>query len=136
LRPLRVPEPVWNQNAPSAHRAPTAVTCGLPSWLMVDSHVVREFAASGAGADRAPSFSATAAQSTGGSPSALPRLVISMRYPFICPAGILASSVWQIRRATTAKITGIRGAPAWPLARLALGEQPRLVCWEQHLLSN
>jgi hypothetical protein len=24
LRPLRVPEPVWNQNAPSTHRAPTA----------------------------------------------------------------------------------------------------------------
>src|SRR5205823_8101830 len=83
LRPLRVPEPVWNHNAPSTHMPPTAVTCGLPSSLMVDSHVVREFAASGTGADRASSFSATAAQSTGGSPSALPRLVISMRYPFI-----------------------------------------------------
>src|SRR5438067_12410823 len=94
LRPLRVPTPVWNQNAPSSHRAPTAVTRGLPSSLMVDSHVVREFAASGAGADRASSFSATAAQSTGGSPSAIPRLVISIRYPFICPADILANSVW------------------------------------------
>src|SRR5690349_24429517 len=83
LRPFRVPAPVWNQNVPSSHRAPTAVTCGLPSWLMVDSHVVREFAASGAGADRASSFSATAAQSTGGSPSALPRLVIAIRHPFI-----------------------------------------------------
>src|ERR1035438_7809367 len=50
LRPFRVPAPVWNQNVPSSHRAPTAVTCGLPSWLMVDSQVVREFTASGAGA--------------------------------------------------------------------------------------
>src|SRR5690349_21764707 len=66
LRPLRVPAPVWNQNVPSSHSAPTAVTCGLPSSLTVASHVVREFAASGAGADAASSFSATAAQSTGG----------------------------------------------------------------------
>src|SRR5258707_8373894 len=64
LRPFRVPAPVWNQNVPSSHRAPTAVTCGLPSSLMVDSQVVREFTASGAGADPASSFSATAAQST------------------------------------------------------------------------
>src|SRR6516162_6649801 len=70
LRPFRVPVPVWNQNAPSSHRAPTAVTCGLPSSLTVDSQVVREFTASGAGADPAASLSATAAQSTGGSPSA------------------------------------------------------------------
>src|SRR5262252_209436 len=83
LRPFRVPAPVWNQNAPSSHRAPTAVTCGLPSSLTVDSQVVREFAASGAGADPASSLSATAAQSTGGSPSALPRLVISIRHPSI-----------------------------------------------------
>src|SRR5262249_51676730 len=66
LRPLRVPAPVWNQNVPSSHRAPTAVTCGLPSWLMVDSQVVREFPASGAGADPASSLSVIAAQSTGG----------------------------------------------------------------------
>ena len=70
LRPFRVLAPVWNQNVPASHRAPTAVTCGLPSWLMVDSQVVREFTASGAGADPASSFLATAAQSTGGSPSA------------------------------------------------------------------
>src|SRR5580693_6735191 len=70
LRPFRVPAPVWNQNVPSSHRAPTAVTCGLPSSLMVDSQVVREFLASGAGADPAASFSATVAQATGGSPSA------------------------------------------------------------------
>src|SRR5436190_19243782 len=70
LWPFRVLEPVWNQNVPSSHRAPTAVTCGLPSSLTVDSQVVREFAASGAGADPAASLSATAAQSTGGSPSA------------------------------------------------------------------
>src|SRR5580704_5831919 len=81
LRPFRVPALVWNQNVPSSHRAPTAVTCGLPSSLTVDSQVVREFTASGAGADPAASFSATAAQSTGGSPSALPRLVISMSIP-------------------------------------------------------
>jgi hypothetical protein len=42
LRPFRVPAPVWNQNVPSSHRAPTAVTCGLPSSLTVDSQVVRE----------------------------------------------------------------------------------------------
>src|SRR6202040_2039696 len=41
LRPFRVPTPVWNQNAPSTHRAPTAVTCGLPSSLTLDSQVVR-----------------------------------------------------------------------------------------------
>src|SRR5438105_12380205 len=83
LRPFRVPAPVWNQNVPSSHMAPTAVTCGLPSSLTVDSQVVRESTASAAGADPASSFSTTAAQSTGGSPSALPRLVISMRHPFI-----------------------------------------------------
>src|SRR5882757_7986823 len=104
LRPFRVPAPVWNQNVLSSHRAPTAVTCGLPSSLTVDSQVVREFSASGAGADPASSFSATAAQSTGGSPSALPRLVISMRHPFPCPAGILANSVWEIRRVTTGRV--------------------------------
>src|SRR5580693_5749389 len=83
LRPFLVPAPVWNQNVPSSHRAPTAVICGLPSSLTVDSQVVREFTASGAGADPASSFSATAAQSTGGSPSALPRLVIFMRHPLV-----------------------------------------------------
>ena len=83
IAPLRVPAPVWNQNVPSTQRAPTAVTCGLPSSLTVASHVVREFAPSGAGVDPASSFSTTAAQSTGGSPSALPRLVISIRHPFI-----------------------------------------------------
>jgi len=83
LRPFRVPAPVWNQNVPSSHRAPTAVTCGLPSSLTVASQVAREFSASGAGADPAASFPATAAQSTGGSPSALPRLMISIRHPFI-----------------------------------------------------
>src|SRR6202021_2633900 len=82
LRPFRVPAPVWNQNALLSHRAPTAVTCGLPSSLTVDSQVVRAFNASGAGAAPAASLSATTAQSTGGSPSALPRLVISMRHPF------------------------------------------------------
>jgi hypothetical protein len=52
--------------------------------LTVDSQVVREFAASGAGADPVSSFPAMAAQSTGGSPSALPRLVISIRnHPFV-----------------------------------------------------
>src|SRR5580692_4312119 len=61
LRPFRVPAPVWNQNAPSSHRAPTAVTCGLPSSLTVDSQVVRVFNASGAGAAPAASLSATTA---------------------------------------------------------------------------
>src|SRR3954452_15410167 len=81
LRAFRVPAPVWNQNVSPNHRAPTAVTCGLPSSLTVDSQVVREFTASGAGADPAASFATTAAQSTGGSPSALPRLTMSIRYP-------------------------------------------------------
>src|SRR6478672_1488228 len=57
LLAFRVPEPVWNQNAPSSQRAPTAVTCGLPSSLTVANHVVREFGASGAGADFASSLS-------------------------------------------------------------------------------
>src|SRR6185369_9980103 len=78
LRALRVPEPVWNQNAPSNHRAPTGVTCALPSSLTVVSHVVRELIASGAGADPASSFSTTLAQSTGGRPSARPRLMTSI----------------------------------------------------------
>jgi hypothetical protein len=78
LRALRVPEPVWNQNVPSSQRAPTAVTCGLPSSLTVVSHVVREFAASAAGGAPPSSFSTTPAQSTGGSPSALPRLMTSI----------------------------------------------------------
>src|SRR5205809_2421827 len=83
LRPLRVPAPVWNQNVPSTQRAPTAVTCGLPSSLTVDSHVVREFGASGRGVDPASSLSATAAQSTGGSPSALPKLMISISRTYL-----------------------------------------------------
>src|ERR1700757_4451976 len=88
LRPFRVPAPVWNQNVPSSHSAPTAVTCGLPSSLTVDSQVVREFTASGAGAKPAASFSVTAAQSTGDSPSASPRLMISISLPFVWPGDI------------------------------------------------
>src|SRR3954471_13203826 len=84
LRPLRVPAPVWNQNAPSTQSAPTAVTCGLPSSLMVHNHVVRVFAASGVGAEPASSFATTAAQSTGGSPSAFPRLMVCIS-PTYCP---------------------------------------------------
>jgi hypothetical protein len=60
--------PSWNVNVPSNQRTPTAVTCRLPSSLTVHSHVVREFAPSGAGADPASSFSTTAAKSTGGEP--------------------------------------------------------------------
>ena len=44
----------------------------------VASHVVRALCASGAGADPASSFSVTASQSTGGRPSAAPRLMISI----------------------------------------------------------
>src|SRR4029453_14168621 len=66
LRRFRVPEPVWNQNAPSRQTPPPAVTGALPSSFTVASQVVRELWASGAGADPASSFSATAAQSTGG----------------------------------------------------------------------
>src|SRR3954454_17757103 len=90
LRPFRVDAPVWNQNVPSTQRAPTAVTWGLPSRLTVANHVVREFNASGAGADPAWSVSTTAAQSTGGNPSAAPRLIVSMRLPLIAqpPPGI------------------------------------------------
>src|SRR5919106_3208655 len=85
LRPLRVPAPVWNQNVPSAQRAATAVTCGLPSSLTVASQVVRELCASGAGADPALSFSTTPAQSTGGSPSAAPKLIVSTASPLSWP---------------------------------------------------
>ena len=56
LRPFRVVAPVWNQNVPSTHSAPTGVTCGLPSSFTVDSQVVRELCASGAGTDPASSF--------------------------------------------------------------------------------
>src|ERR1700685_443311 len=83
LRPLRVPAPVWNQNVPSSHRAPTAVTCGLPSSFTVASQVVREFLASAAGADPASSFSTMADPSTEGNPSALPRLMTSIMHPFL-----------------------------------------------------
>src|SRR3982751_3365007 len=85
LRAFRVLAPVWNQNVSSSHRAPTAVTCGLPSSLTVESQVVRELTASGAGADPAASFATTAAQSTGSSPSTSPRLMISIRHPLHSP---------------------------------------------------
>src|SRR5215472_2053326 len=98
LRLLRVPAPVWNQNVPSIQRAPTAVTCGLPSSLTVDSHVVREFTASGRGPDRAPSVSTTAAQSTGGSPSASPRLMISISrtYPSLSRPCVGPPAAWCV----------------------------------------
>src|SRR5580698_10347412 len=98
LRPLRVPAPVWNQNVPSTQRAPTAVTCGLPSSLMVHSHVVREFTASGDGADAASSFPATTAQSTGGSPSALPRLMISIYRTYLAVLPRLPQSATRLAR--------------------------------------
>src|SRR3954447_7989857 len=104
LRAFSVLAPVWNQNASSSHRAPTAVTCGLPSSLTVDSQVVRELTASGAGADPAASFATIAGQSTGGSPSTVPRLMISTRRPFICPGHILADGISYVRRATTAEL--------------------------------
>src|SRR5690349_13675289 len=90
LRPLRV-APVWNQKAPSIHIAPTAVTCGLPSSFTVASHVVSAFTASGAGADRASKLSTTAVQSTSGSPSALPRLIICTVLDLLCAAAKLLS---------------------------------------------
>src|SRR5215469_13600308 len=110
LRPFRVLAPVWNQNVPYSHRAPTAVTCGLPSSLTVDRPVVRELCASGAGADPASSFPATAAQSTGGSPSALPRLVISIKHPFLVreTSCLTASGKWG-REATAKVIAHTRG---------------------------
>jgi hypothetical protein len=112
LRHFRVPVPVWNQNVPSSHMAPTAVTCGLPSSLTVDSQVVREFTASGAGADPAASCSTTAAQSTGGSPSDSPRLMISTRHP-LCPAD-----------------TGVRSALAsHSCGRRCLPLTPVCCCW-------
>src|SRR4029453_14315972 len=81
LRGFRGPKPAWNQQGPSSQMAPTAVTCGLPSALIVVSQVVRALCASGAGADPASSLSTMVAQSTGGNPSAAPRLVISMALP-------------------------------------------------------
>src|SRR5262249_53661326 len=70
LRPFRVPAPVWNQNVPSSQTAPTAVTCGLPSSLTRDSHVVQEFGASDRGVGPASRLSAPAAQCTGGGATA------------------------------------------------------------------
>src|SRR5262245_18773990 len=75
LRPFRVRVPVWNQNAPSSHMAPTTVTCGLPSAMIVASHVERALRNSEAGADPEFSFAMIATQSTGGRPSAAPRLI-------------------------------------------------------------
>src|SRR3954447_11599924 len=87
LRPLRVPSLVWYQKLPSTHSAPTAVTCGLPSAFTVANQVVWALTASGAGADRSSSFATTAAHSTGGSPSAAPRLMTSMGLSLlVCPA--------------------------------------------------
>src|SRR5215211_8026509 len=82
LRAFRVGDPVWNQKVPSSQRAPTAVTCGLPSSLRVHSHVVRAFPASGAGSDPVSSFSTTDSQLTGGRPSASPSLMIFIAHPF------------------------------------------------------
>src|SRR3954447_3727003 len=81
LRHFRVLAPVWNQNVPSSHTAPTAVTCALPSSLTVDSQVVREFTASRSGADPESIFPTMADQSTGGRSSAAPRFTISMALP-------------------------------------------------------
>src|SRR5687768_15635651 len=106
LRAFRV-APVWNQNAPSSHRAPTAVTCALPSSLIVESHVVRALCASGAGFDPASSFSTTAVQSTGGSPSVSPKLMISMAsFPFVVADHEPAH--WSFRREVVRKVIAIR----------------------------
>src|SRR5690349_21078503 len=86
LRPLRVPAPVWNQYAPSTHTAPTAVTCGLPSLLMVVNQVVRLFGDSGSGCEPASSLATTATQSTGGRPSAFPKLIVCICSTYAPPA--------------------------------------------------
>src|SRR4051812_17651696 len=88
LRHFRVLAPVWNQNVPSSHTAPTAVTCALPSSLTVDNQVVREFTASLSGADPESIFPTMADQSTGGRASAAPRFTISMTLP---PSGSTSS---------------------------------------------
>src|SRR3954452_7745065 len=84
LRCFFVPAPVWNQNVPSSQSAPTAVTCGLPSSFSVVSHVVLALLASGAGGEPSAIRSTIALQSTGGRPSPLPRLMISMRLLSSC----------------------------------------------------
>src|SRR4051794_20714103 len=112
LRPLRVCAPVWNQNVPSNQIAPTAVTCGVPSSLTVASHLVRELCASASGADPASSFSITASQSTGGSPSAAPRLMVSMMLLLVRPMTPVHSVSW-LRRAPFGKVIAcFRGTTA------------------------
>src|SRR5947209_20602810 len=82
LRHFFVPVPVWNQNVPSRQSAPTGTRCGLPSLLIVVSHVLREFTASAAGPFHASSVAVMSVHSTGGSWSAAPRLTMSMALSF------------------------------------------------------
>lgn len=103
LRPFRVPGPVWNQNAPSSQRAPTAVTCGPPSSFTVASQVVRELCASGAGVD--PASSLGHCGPTGGSPSPAPRLMISIA-PSLRSRATVRNQLSYIRRPRTGQVIG------------------------------
>ena len=78
--PLRVLAPVSNHQPPSDHSVPTAVTCGLPSRLMVASQHVCRLGPPSPGAWPRPSFSGASirAQSSKGRSYRSARLVAFM----------------------------------------------------------
>src|SRR4249919_2228775 len=76
---LAVRAPVWNQQEPACHSAPTLVTCGLPSAFRVVSQNVERFGERGSSCvRRSASCVSTWDHSIVGSPSASPRLVVSI----------------------------------------------------------
>src|SRR5882672_1776360 len=76
---LRVRSPVWNQHEPACQRAPTLVTCGLPSAFRVVSQNVERFGERGSSCvRRSASCVSTWDHSIVGSPSASPRFVVFM----------------------------------------------------------
>src|SRR5258708_7301594 len=100
--------------------APTAVTCGLPSSLIVDSHVVRQFSASVAGAGPEASFSTTVAHSTAGSPSASPKLLICICAPCV----VLVTVGWRSLQVQTCHGPESHRTRARPTKRLTDGYTP------------
>src|SRR4051794_20779727 len=67
---LRVRSPVWNQQEPACHSAPTLVTCGLPSAFRVVSQNVERLGERGSSCvKRSASCGSTCDHSIVGSPS-------------------------------------------------------------------
>src|SRR2546426_8196707 len=98
LRALRVRSPVWNHHASSAQRAPTAVTCGDPSALIVVSQQVWRLGPPVSGVVVNSSRPAvTAFQSRGGRSYSAPRFFVST---------IVLLCLYLLRRATIGKLIG------------------------------